>query len=173
MERLDLMRLLYLMSVWLHVVAATAWIGGMLFLALVVVPWLRKEPGQAGQLLLATGARFRVVGWICLAVFAVTGGFQLYVRGVRFSDFWHVDWRHGWFGHLVLAKLGMFGLILGLSAWHDFWVGPQAAAAMAADAGSMRARRGRKAASRFGRANALLALIMVALGVMLVRGPAW
>ena len=47
----------------LHILAAIVWIGGMSFLVLVVVPWLRKKGGgtDAGRFLRETGERFRNV----------------------------------------------------------------------------------------------------------------
>ena len=78
---------LYLLSVWIHILAAMAWIGGMFFLVLVVVPWLRAgNRANAGAFLRETGQRFRSVGWSCFAILTVTGTFNLYARGVRLGD---------------------------------------------------------------------------------------
>lgn len=67
---------LYLFSVWVHILAATVWIGGMLFLVLVIVPWLRRG-GRADPALFLreTGERFRNVGWTCFGLLLVTGTF--------------------------------------------------------------------------------------------------
>ena len=166
------MHLLYLASVWLHILAAMTWVGGIAFIVLVVVPWLRGG-GQriAGTFLRETGLRFRSVGWICFGVLLVTGTFNLWIRGVRLSDFARGEWLASPFGKTVAAKLALFALVLAVSAVHDFVVGPRATAALAEGPHSPRADRLRRQASLLGRANALLALILVAVAVMLVRGP--
>ena len=101
------MHTLYLLSVWFHILAATAWLGGMLFLVLVVVPWLRRgESAMAGAFLRETGQRFRTVGWTCFAVLLATGTFNLWYRGVRLADFAQPAWRASHFGTAVQLKLG-------------------------------------------------------------------
>ena len=79
-----MMHTLYLISVWLHIMAAVVWIGGTIFLALVLIPAIRRpEFGSiALELIRWTVLRFRLVGWICFAVFIVTGTMNLIFRGV-------------------------------------------------------------------------------------------
>lgn len=168
------MLVLYLLSVWIHVLAAMVWTGGMLFLVLVVVPWLRKGPrSDAAVFLRETGERFRNVGWACFVVLLVTGTFNLWFRGVQLSDFGRAEWLTSPFGTLVVVKLGAFLLVLIVSLIHDFVVGPRATRALAAGAQSNEARSERRRASVLGRVNVLLALVLVAAGVMLVRGVPW
>lgn len=168
------MHALYLLSVWVHILAATVWVGGMAFLVLVVVPWLRKGGrSNAAIFLRETGERFRTVGWICFLVLLITGTFNLWVRGVRLSDFGRAEWLQSPFGKTVVVKLSVFLLVLLVSAIHDFIVGPNATKAIALDANSAQSAIERRRASRLGRINVILALILVAAGVMLVRGVPW
>lgn len=168
------MHTLHLLSVYLHILAATVWIGGMLFLVLVVVPWLRRGGRKdAAVFLRETGERFRNVGWICFFVLLGTGTFNLWVRGVRLSDFAREEWLQSPFGKTVLVKLSAFVLVLLVSAAHDFVVGPRATEAIAVDRNSAQSRIQRRRASLLGRVNVLLALVLVAAGVMLVRGVPW
>ncbi|MCP5066849.1 MAG: DUF4149 domain-containing protein [bacterium] len=169
-----MMHALYLLSVWIHILVATVWIGGMLFLVLVVVPWLRKG-GRTDAALFQreTGERFRNVGWVCFGLLLVTGTFNLWVRGVRLSDFVRAEWLHSPFGKTVVVKLSVFLLVLAVSGIHDFVVGPRATRAIAADARSTQAQLERRRASVLGRINVVLALILVAAGVMLVRRVPW
>jgi putative copper resistance protein D len=165
---------LYVVSVWLHILAATVWVGGMLFLVLVVVPWLRSGGRvDAAVFLRETGMRFRNVGWACFAVLLVTGMFALWTRGVRPEHLIEPAWLASSFGKLVLVKLGLFAAVLAVSAVHDFRVGPRATEAIARDAGSTAAARLRREASLLGRLNVLLALALVATGVVIVRGWPW
>lgn len=100
---------LYLLSVWVHILAATVWIGGMLFLVLVVVPWLRSgRRVHAAVFLRETGERFRNVRLGLLRTVGLTGTFNLWVRGVRLSDFVRAEWLESRFGKTVLVKLGAF-----------------------------------------------------------------
>lgn len=168
------MRALYLFSVWVHILAATVWVGGMLFLVLVVVPWLRKGGRtNAGLFLRETGERFSNVGWVCFGLVLVTGTFNLGVRGVRLSHFASADWLGSPFGKTVVVKLSAFLLVLMVSAVHDFVVGPRATRAIAAGPHSAQAQLERRRASLLGRVNVVLALILVAAGVLLVRGVPW
>lgn len=146
------------------------WVGGMLFLVLVVVPWLRQGKTDAAVFLRETGQRFRNIGWLCFALLLLTGTFNLWVRGVRLTSFVDPAWLGSAFGKTVLVKLGVFALVLVVSASHDFVLGPLATRAIEADPSSATAQRLRRRASLLGRVNVVFAIVLVALGVMLVRG---
>ena len=67
-------------------------------------------------------------------------------------------------------KLVVVTTILGISVLHDFRVGPRATRLLRESPESAEARRYRNLARAIGRANVLLALVAIALGVLLVRG---
>jgi len=147
----------YVASVWLHIVSAMLWLGGMLFLTVVLVPVLKGvDPSLRGRLVDAVGVRFRMAGWICLGLLVLTGFANVLMRGYSLTS------------PLLSAKLVLVGVILVLSFFHDFVVGPKATLAM--ERGGREAERLRWISSVIGRINVLLALAVVALGVMLVRG---
>ncbi|MBN8616764.1 MAG: CopD family protein [Deltaproteobacteria bacterium] len=165
------MSALYFASVWIHVLSAIAWIGGMLFLVLVVVPWMRTQDRATGARFLAeTGRRFSKVGWVAFALLFATGCFNLSYRGVTLDSFTDPRWLGSSFGRTVIAKLAIFALVLVMSAVHDFAHGPRALEEIRRDPGSARAEVMRRRASLLGRLNALLALVLFTLGVAIVRG---
>jgi uncharacterized membrane protein len=166
------MRSIYLLAVWIHLLAAVVWIGGTAFLTLVLVPALREvELGaRRSELLQATGVRFRSVGWIALGVLIGTGILVLMLRGVGWADvasaaFWGSD-----FGRVLAAKLLLVATILAASVTHDFVVGPRATRLLRAEPTSARASRQRRVATLLGRSTLLLALAVLVLAVLLVRG---
>lgn len=106
--------------VWLHVLAAVSWIGGTIFLSVVLVPVLRCEAfaSQRAVLFRTIARRFRVVVWSAIAVLLFTGPPLLHQRGVPIAD------PSGW--PMVLAtKLGLVTLLLLLTLTHDLIVGPR------------------------------------------------
>ncbi|HEY8368701.1 MAG TPA: DUF4149 domain-containing protein [Thermodesulfobacteriota bacterium] len=166
------MRTVYLLAVWLHILAVVVWLGGMAFLVLVFVPIVRKPElrAQAPALFHLLGTRFRPVGWACLITLLVTGTIQLGYRGYGWEDLWTGRLFAGPLGHALALKLAIVAVILVLSAVHDFVVGPRATVAALPGASAEARERLRRQASRLGRTTFVLALVATALGVVLVRG---
>lgn len=135
---------------WVHVLAAITWIGGSLFVALVLVPVARRleDPRLRARLVQETGRRFRAVAWVALALLVLTGVGHL--------------WLHPGFlaSPRLRVKLALVALALVLSALHDFVLGPRAGAPGADPALRVRA-------TRVARLNVLVALAIVALGLAL------
>ena len=135
---------------FLHVTAAMTWIGGMLFIALVLVPVTRglDDVALRRRLVQATGRRFRVVGWIALVTLVATGLVNLGLRPelLGLPRFW--------------VKAALVALALGLSAVHDFVLGPRAGRPDLHP-------NARGQASWLARAEIVVVLVIVALGLAL------
>jgi uncharacterized membrane protein len=84
----------YFVSVTIHVLAAMLWLGGLLFLAAVGAPVLRRvEPASLrAELFERLGTQFRNVGWVAIAVLVVTGVANLYFRGLSTGGPWPSNW---------------------------------------------------------------------------------
>ena len=106
--------------IWLHLVAAVSWVGGMIFLSLVLVPVLKREPfvSQKALLFRTIGRRFRAVVWGAIAMLLFTGPLLLHQRGLPIAD------PLGW--PMVLGvKLGLVAILLILTLTHDLIIGPR------------------------------------------------
>ena len=106
---------------WLHVLAAVAWVGGMVFLAAVLAPITRGMPlDQRTALFGSVGRRFRVVGWVSIAALIITGIGNLLFRFPSFD--YLIGSRYG----MVLGvKLAFVVGMIVLSVLHDFVLGPR------------------------------------------------
>ena len=166
---------LYLLSVWLHIMAAVVWVGGTIFLVIVLVPAIRRPEfsGIASALIRFTALRFRWVGWVCFCILMITGVLNLIARGVGFEELREAAFWQGSFGRTLAIKLIFFVAILSISAFHDFYLGPRAAAAWEERRDSPDTLRLRRQAVQLGWLNLLLALAVILLGIMLVRGGPW
>lgn len=144
----------------------------MFFLILVLVPVLRSPEYESifSKLFLKIGRRFRNVGWISLCLLVLTGIINLAFRGYGLSDLMSGAVFAGTFGHILLQKLIAVVLILLISLAHDFWIGPRALALIRQDPRSPESRKYRRMTAWLGRLNFILAILVVALAVILVRG---
>lgn len=162
---------LYVLSVWLHIVAAAVWVGSMAFFALVVAPVIRASPREAvGPLVRLLGVRFRVLGWACLAVLVLTGISNLVIRGFGVSElvsgaFWGTP-----FGRALAWKLVVVAGVIGSTLAHDLLFTARAIGRLGEDPSAPDVVRRRKIASWLGRATLLLSLAVLLLAVTLVRG---
>lgn len=162
------MRSLYLANVTVHVLAALLWLGGMLFLAVVGAPVLRKlePPRLRAEIFRQLGARFRTVGWITIGVLLATGVLNLHFSGALYrlgdASMWGTR-----YGHALAWKLVAVAVMVGASALHDFVLGPRAARL---PPGSPAGIAARKRASWIARINALVAVLLVIAAVRLARG---
>lgn len=106
--------------IWLHLVAAISWIGGTIFLSVVLVPVLKRElfASQRALLFRTIARRFRAVVWGAITVLLVTGPLLLHQRRTPITD------PSGW--PIVLAtKLGLVAVLLLLTLTHDLILGPR------------------------------------------------
>lgn len=163
------MSLAYHAAVFVHVVAAVVWLGGMMALALLA-PILRDTPdaGARQRLFHRLGLRFRAVGWACLAALVVSGTWQLHARSWWGMAFWGAPglWTSP-LGHALLGKFGTVALMLVVQALHDFWLGPRAGRATVGSADAAAMRRG---AALLARLNAVAALLLLWFAVAVSRG---
>lgn len=161
------MRTFQLVSITVHVLAAAAWFGSMVFLAGVLVPGLRgREAADRAELIATTGRRLRALVWPLYAVLALTGATQLWLRGYRWADLAGPLWQ-GSAGHVLVVKLALFALTLLMAALHDFVLGPRA---LVDAVGTATALRRRRFARVMGRSILLLAVLLIACGIAYARG---
>ncbi len=112
---------LNIILVWIHLTAATFWIGGMLFLSLVAVPLLKKDsdPSSAQRGFINLARRFRTLVWAALALLVVTGTILLPGQVNLATSL-------GEWPPAVLTKLSLVLLLVVVSLAHDKFIGPKA-----------------------------------------------
>ncbi len=156
--------------VWLHLLAAFIWIGGMFFLVLVLVPELKVlDDLTRARLVDGAGRRFRAAGWASLCLLVATGAALASVRGATLESVFLTSHEAG-FIRLLQLKLVIVAIILAVSACHDFVIGPGATRLWQNEPDGTAAANLRVAARWMGRVTLVLALAAVWLGVRLVRG---
>lgn len=159
---------LYQLSVWIHVLAACAWVGSMLFFSIVIVPSMRRATnlGEVRAFLMTVGERYRTFGWAALALLFATGIANLHFRGVAMADLGTADFWSAPFGHALALKLSFIALVLLATSAHDVWM--RAARSPAKEGPA--AERYRRGAALIGRSTLVFSLVVVFFAVGLVRG---
>jgi uncharacterized membrane protein len=138
------------------------WIGGMIFISLILSPSTRDLPEpMRSQLFQTIGTATKAVGWIAILVLLSTGLLNVLHLQIQ----WNTQ-----IGRILIIKLSLVTLIIFLSALHDFVLGPRLAARLRTAAGqdpSLPVLRRR--VSWLARINLFLALAVVYLAVLIAR----
>lgn len=167
------MNILRISIVLIHILAALIWLGGMFFIALVVVPVMRKieSPAERNEILSVTAKRFRVVSWMSILVLLVTGVLNAINHGVTIDLISTGTLFSSYFGKVITVKVILVFIMLVLSVIHDFFLGPQLTnliGSSLSDPDSLQdLKRRRKYVSWLARANVILGILVVACAVML------
>lgn len=147
----------FLTLIALHILAATAWVGGVLFFVFAVVPAARAAPGAG--IPDALGRAFRPMAYAALGTLIVTGPLLLMLLGISPGMLLQERFWTDPFGITLGLKLVMVALVLALTAWHDAVLGPRAQ------------RTGEPGATRIvGRAIGLLSVAILLAGLLLAQG---
>ncbi|MFN3973830.1 MAG: CopD family protein [Dehalococcoidia bacterium] len=168
---------MYLILVILHLLGAVIWFGGILFIALVLVPVSRAFGDTGNALVRAVGRRFLWVAWPAIALAVATGIVLGFNRGFLEALFTGslFDFPQG--GLFTLKVLLVLASLV-LEALHDWVVGPRGGrlerAALATNppdpALLAKAQAMRRATARIASVNGGVVLAIVIIGVWLSRG---
>ncbi|MBI4949315.1 MAG: DUF4149 domain-containing protein [Deltaproteobacteria bacterium] len=150
-------------ALFLHIISAVFWIGGMLFLVAVVAPYLQTltDPKEKSKIFQIVGTQFRKWGWVAIITLLVTGPVILYkLYGLPPSAIADPALHASAWGTTLVIKLALVVIIVISALVHDFWIGPQARNSPGFS----------KIARLFGRVNLLIALLIVIFAVLLRAG---
>lgn len=147
----------------LHIISAIFWIGGMLFLVLVIAPFLKTipDPKAKSQIFQIVGKQYRFWGWIAIITLLVTGPFLLfYLYGIGLSTLFDPAFYSTGFGKAVIGKILLVTVIVISALVHDFWIGPKA----------RNSPKHAKMARIFGRTNLIIALFIALFAIFIRAG---
>ncbi|HKY05015.1 MAG TPA: CopD family protein [Blastocatellia bacterium] len=165
---------MYQISVWLHILMAAIWVGGLIYTAAVVVPYAISQGGEDRQRILrGLARRFRWIGWGSLGVLFVTGLANLLLRlspvpltdlfnGAAFDPARTDRFIAVWLPWKLLLVVTMIALML----YHDV-TSMRAARQHQGDPSSAPGNRG---GSRAAALATLIAIAIVYVSVRMVRG---
>lgn len=165
---------MYEISVWIHILMAAIWVGGLIYTAAIAVPFAVSRGAEDRQRILrGLGRRFRRIGWAAIIVLIVTGLGNLLLRpspvrlyqlvnGEAFDPQRVYEPIATW----LSWKLILIAVMIALMLYHDI-TSTSAARQHEGDAESAPGNRGGSMAAALA---TLLAIAILYISVRMVRG---
>lgn len=109
---------------WLHLLAAMTWIGGMIFILIVLLPVMRRSLSPLDRTLLfaKVGQRYFTASWISLVILVITGILNAERRGLDWSRLTESE-----YGRTLHLKLEFAGVSVVLTLTHALYFGKKLA----------------------------------------------
>ena len=165
---------LYYFNVWIHILMAAIWVGGLIYTAAVAVPFAVTHEAQERQRILrGLGRRFRRIGWVTIVLLGLTGIGNLVwrVTPIRLGQIFSGEVFDATKVEEPIAtwlpwKLGLIVLMIALMLFHDI----TSIRAAKQHAGDPDSAPGNRAGSSAAALATLLAVAVLYFSVRLVRG---
>ena len=115
----------------LHLFCEAAWIGGLFYIGVVLIPALAKLSPLGRARVLALGLpEFGAVAIVCAVVLAATGSLNTTIHLDGITQFLTTS-----YGRTLAIKIELFLLMVGISFYHAFVLRPRLSGALGATAG--------------------------------------
>jgi putative copper export protein/methionine-rich copper-binding protein CopC len=113
---------------WLHLLSTSLWVGGIIFIALTLMPalWGYESPDHA-RALVTLLPRFSVIALVGVTVAALTGSFNADVQLTSWNQF--IDTTYG---RTLIVKILLVVVMMLISVHHAFRLRPRLSKALAA-----------------------------------------
>ncbi|MEK7872254.1 MAG: CopD family protein, partial [Chloroflexota bacterium] len=158
---------LYVLADWLHMLAASAWVGGLVFLALTFASAPRSTGlVERAELLGGVVTRFHILALASVGVLIGTGILSSLIQVGSFPGLLTTG-----YGNVLLVKFALLAPMLALAATNALWARPRLVAAARPDASGATAAMVERRFPLLVRGEALMGLLVMAAAAVLVTMP--
>ena len=149
---------------WLHILAATIWVGPQVFLFVAVVPAIRTvEDAQVrARIMRVLTTRFGWLAWGAMLVLVTTGIANLYEHALSVEELFELN-----FGIIFQVKMTLVILTVALTALHTFVIGPRLLSLQESAADEVQVASARRVSIIVSSVNLLLALGIIFCAALL------
>jgi uncharacterized membrane protein len=107
---------------WIHILAATIWVGPQVFLFIAAIPAIRtiEDAQERSRVMRVLTRRFGYLAWGAMAVLVLTGISNMYQQDLDIDQLFDLNW-----GIIFQVKMTLVILTVVLTAVHSFIIGPR------------------------------------------------
>ena len=107
---------------WVHIIAATIWVGPQVFLFAAAVPAVRtiEDVQVRARLMRVLTTRFGYLAWGAMLVLVITGVGNLFEKDESIGDLFDLN-----YGTILQVKITLVIVTVVLTALHSFVIGPR------------------------------------------------
>ncbi|MCH8901286.1 MAG: DUF4149 domain-containing protein [Chloroflexi bacterium] len=149
---------------WLHILAATIWVGPQVFLFVAAVPAIRtvEDLQVRTRIMRVLTTRFGWLAWGAMLVLVITGIANLYEHALSVEELFELN-----FGIIFQVKMTLVIATVALTALHTFVIGPRLLSLQESAADEVQVASARRVSIIVSSVNLLLALGIIFCAALL------